>query len=98
ALPVRADRNGTKPVPAFILTADLNRRESDMAENLPVLFGNQRQGERLCSAKRIDDLPLLLVAVGHGAECLVRQATDFGGILRRLLANMHDALLHRLLS
>src|SRR5690606_25888864 len=54
ALPVRADRNGTKPVPAFILIADLNRRESDMAQNPPVLFGNQRQGERLCGAKRID--------------------------------------------
>ena len=69
-----------------------------MTQNFALIFGNQRQSERLCSAKRINDLSFLLVAISHGAECLIREVTDFGGVFRRFLANMHDALLHRLLS
>ncbi len=69
-----------------------------MAQNLPVFLRNQRQGKRLCRAKRIDNLPFLLVAISNRAKSRLCHLTDFGGVLWPFLADMHSASLHRLLA
>lgn len=55
ALEFRHRRNGSEPVPVLRTIADLNRRERNMADDLPVFLCHERDRQRVAAAQRIDD-------------------------------------------